>query len=185
MQFNDKFLKAIPKTDLHLHLDGSLRLNTLIDLAKIDKIKLPSYTEEGLKEKVFKKKYNSLVEYLKGFAYTCAVLQNKESLERTAYELAWDNFNEGVRYIEIRFAPQLHINKNQTFEEVMYAIDNGLKKAKKEINSKIKGDEPLFEYGIIVCAMRFFNRHFSQFYSDIFNLHKFSSEKDIIKTASF
>ena len=87
MQYSDEFLKAIPKTDLHLHLDGSLRLKTLIDLAKTNKIKLPSYTEEGLKEKVFKKKYNSLVEYLKGFAYTCAVLQNQESLERTAYEI--------------------------------------------------------------------------------------------------
>lgn len=184
IQFNDDFLRAIPKTDLHLHLDGSLRLKTLIDLAKKEKIKLPSYSEEGLKEKVFKKRYNSLDEYLKGFAYTCAVLQNPESLERTAYELALDNFNEGVRYIEIRFAPQLHINKSQSFEDVMYAIDRGLKKAKKEINNKIREDEPQFEYGIIVCAMRFFNKHFSQFYSDVFNLHRFSSEKDIIKTAS-
>ena len=185
MQCSNEFLQAIPKTDLHLHLDGSLRINTLIELAKTNKVKLPCYTEEGLQEKVFKKRYNSLVEYLKGFAYTSAVLQNKESLERTAYELALDNFNEGVRYIEVRFAPQLHINDNQSFEEVMYAVDNGLKKAKKEINSKIQKDEPLFEYGIIVCAMRFFNKHFSQFYSNVFNLHKFSSEKDIIKTASF
>ena len=185
MQYSNEFLQAIPKTDLHLHLDGSLRINTLIELAKTNKVELPSYTEEGLKEKVFKKRYNSLVEYLKGFAYTSAVLKNKESLERTAYELAWDNFNEGVRYIEVRFAPQLHINNNQSFEEVMYAVDNGLKKAKNEINSKIQGDEPLFEYGIIVCAMRFFNKNFSQFYSNVFHLHKFSSEKDIIRTASF
>ncbi len=185
IKYSDEFLKAIPKTDLHLHLDGSIRLKTLIELAKKNKVELPSYTEEGLKEKIFKEKYKSLVEYLKGFGYICAVLQDQESLDRTAYELAWDNFNEGVRYIEVRFAPQLHINKNQSFEDVMHAVDNGLKKAKKEINSKIKDDEPLFEYGIIVCAMRFFTKNFSQFYSDFFNLHKYSSEKNIIKDASF
>lgn len=183
--FNDDFIKEIPKTDLHLHLDGSLRLKTLIELAKENKVNLPSYTEEGLKEKVFKEKYNSLNEYLEGFSYTCSVLQNKESLERTAYELAIDNFNEGVRYIEVRFAPQLHINDNLNFEDVMYAVDNGLKKAKNVINAKISGDEPPFEYGIIVCAMRFFNEHFSKYYSDFFGIHRFSSSKNIIKAASF
>ena len=183
--FSDDFLKVIPKTDLHLHLDGSIRLKTLIEIAKDNKIELPSYTEEGLREKVFKEKYNSLVEYLKGFAYTGLILQNPENLERTAYELAWDNFNEGVRYIEVRFAPQLHINKNQSFEDVMHAVDNGLKKAKKEINSKLNTDEPPFEYGIIVCAMRFCTKNFSPFYADFFELHKFSSDKNIIKAASF
>ena len=67
---NNDFLRAIPKTDLHLHLDGSLRIPTLIELAKSRNVKLPSNTEEGLRELVFKDNYENLPDYLKGFAYT-------------------------------------------------------------------------------------------------------------------
>ena len=48
-KYSPEFIRAIPKTDLHLHLDGSLRLGTLIDIAKAENIKLPSYTEDGLR----------------------------------------------------------------------------------------------------------------------------------------
>ena len=70
--FPKEFLFKIPKSDLHLHLDGSLRLSTLIELAKKEKVALPAYTEEGLKKTVFKDKYKNLGEYLKGFSYTVA-----------------------------------------------------------------------------------------------------------------
>ena len=84
----DEFIKAIPKTDLHLHLDGSLRLSTLIELARAQGVKLPSYEEAGLQETVFKSSYDSLKEYLRGFMFTTAVLQDAESIERVACELA-------------------------------------------------------------------------------------------------
>jgi adenosine deaminase len=74
------FLKEMPKTDLHLHLDGSLRIPTLIDLARRLQVSLPSYTEEGLREKVFKPAYANLGEYLNGFQYTCAVLRDPEAI---------------------------------------------------------------------------------------------------------
>src|SRR3989338_5781564 len=90
------FIKEIPKTDLHVHLDGSLRIKTLIDLAKRNKVKLPSYSESGLQELVFKTNYNHLREYLQGFKYTCAVMDNSEALEQISYELAEDCWNEGV-----------------------------------------------------------------------------------------
>ena len=51
--YTSEFLNAIPKTDLHLHLDGSLRLPTLIELAKERNVKLPSYEPDGLRELVF------------------------------------------------------------------------------------------------------------------------------------
>ena len=54
MQITDELILALPKTDLHLHLDGSLRLDTLINLAKKRNIVLPSYTESGLRDLVFK-----------------------------------------------------------------------------------------------------------------------------------
>ena len=106
----EEFLRSIPKTDLHLHLDGSLRLPTLIELAKRQRVKLPSHSTEGMCRLVFKKHYADLTEYLRGFAFTCAVMHDEESLERIACELAEDNLAEGVRYIEVRFAPQLHVS---------------------------------------------------------------------------
>jgi adenosine deaminase len=72
------FVRAIPKTDLHLHLDGSLRIPTLIDLAKEQRVDLPSNSEDGLRQLVFKDQYANLPEYLKGFAFTCAVMQTAE-----------------------------------------------------------------------------------------------------------
>lgn len=183
--FTDEFIKEIPKTDLHLHLDGSLRLSTLIDLAKRDKIELPSFTEAGLREKVFKDNYKNLGEYLTGFAYTCSVLRKAENLERVAYELALDNQNEGVRYMEVRFAPQLHIdNKDLTMELVMQSVNDGLHRAKREFNSKksvLNGDEPPFEYGIIACAMRMFGPQFSPYYEKFYKLHQYSSQVEVLK----
>ncbi len=186
-QINETLIKKLPKTDLHVHLDGSLRLATLIELAKSQKITLPSYTEEGLKERVFKGDYESLGEYLKGFAFTCAVMQNEESLERIAYELAMDNFEEGVRYIEPRFAPQLHIGPNLSIEKIFRAVNKGLERAKKEINSKkeIKnGEEPPFEYGIIGCAMRKFTKGFSYYFRNFIEVHEYAPANEIYGMAS-
>ncbi len=187
MKITKEFIKKIPKTDLHLHLDGSIRISTLIELAKENGISLPSYTEEGLKELVFKDKYENLGEYLKGFAYTGAVLQDKSSLERVAYELATDNLSEGVRYIEVRFAPQLHQNKNLNIIDVFIAVNQGLAKAKQEFNStdKVKsGAEPPFGYGIISCAMRMFDYGFSEYFDKLLDVHKHSERKWIFSLAS-
>ncbi len=180
----EKFIDAIPKTDLHLHLDGSMRPETLIEIAKSNKIELPSYDVEGLNELIFKENYDSLDEYLRGFALTCAAMQTTEAIEQIAYELAIDNFNEGVRYIEVRFAPQLLINKNQNFEDVVIAADKGLRRAKREINSSLKAEEPPFEYGIIICAMRFCNEKFSPFYKQFFEAHRYSPGLRVIRLAS-
>lgn len=183
--YSEEFLREIPKTDLHLHLDGSLRLSTLIDIAKKDKIELPSYTEEGLKELVFKDKYNNLGEYLSGFQYTCSTLRSLENLERCSYELAVDNQNEGVRYIESRFAPQLFMNnKDLTMEKIFEAIDKGFSRAATEFNQRkevLEGDEPEFHYGIIACAMRMFGPNFSPYYQNFYNVHEYSSDEDTIK----
>lgn len=182
--YSNDFIRDIPKTDLHVHLDGSLRLPTLIELAKERGIELPSYTSEGLRELVFKEKYDSLDEYLRGFSYTSAVLNDFESLQRAGYELALDCFAEGVRYVEVRFAPQLHMSDTMSFEEVMKAVDVGLRTAMDEINRKIPKDQPEFAYGIIICAMRFCNEHFSPYYNKLFTALQYSSLEEKIKLAS-
>ncbi len=182
-----EFLEAIPKTDLHLHLDGSLRLSTLIELAQKQNVKLPSYDEEELKKLVFKSHYNDLGEYLQGFGYTTAIMQDPESIERISYELAEDNINEGVKYIEVRFAPQLHQSSKLDVIDVLKAVNNGLLKAKEDYNSSdiIKtGKEPEFEYGIISCAMRMFDYGFSEYFDDLLNVHKYSDRKWIFSLAS-
>jgi adenosine deaminase len=183
-RYPDAFIHAIPKTDLHVHLDGSLRLPTLIELAREHKIALPSESEEGLNELVFKPSYRDLDEYLKGFAWTLAVMQDAEGLERTAYELALDNWTEGVRYLEVRFAPQLHMSSDLDFAAVMGAVDRGLRRARTEVNRRLAGDEPPFDYGIIVCAMRFFTGGFSRYYADLCRTLSFSDPLDVMRIAS-
>ncbi|RME83122.1 MAG: adenosine deaminase family protein [Planctomycetota bacterium] len=185
--YSKELIEALPKTDLHVHLDGSIRLSTLIELAKDQGVELPSYDEEGLKELVFKERYSSLAEYLEGFKYTVAVMQNPEALERIAYELAIDNMAEGVCYIEPRFAPQLHMNDQMAMEEVLISVNRGLKMAQDELNSQEeirKGEKPRFEYGIIVCALRMFTEAFSPYYSTIIKAHPYSSPKKVFAMAS-
>ncbi len=181
------FIKAIPKAELHVHLDGSIRLSTMVDIARKSNIELPSYTVEGLKETVFKPKYRNLDEYLAGFKYTVQILQNEESLERTAYELAEDCANEGIRYLEVRFAPQLHINDHMDFTCVLKAVNRGLETFKKEFNQLPKilnGDEPSFNYGIICCAMRMFNREASRYYQKFREVHPYTRSSRIQGWAS-
>jgi len=187
MKITREFVQKIPKTDLHLHLDGSMRLSTLIDLARENEISLPAYTGKGLKEKVFKDKYQDLAEYLEGFKYTTAVLQSESCLERVAYELALDNIEEGVRYIEVRFAPQLHQHKHLGIANVLKAVNRGLSRAKEEFNrgGKIKsGNGVPFAYGIIVCAMRMFDYGYSEYFDALLDVHKHSERKWIFSLAS-
>ncbi len=187
IRFPMSLIRSLPKSDIHVHLDGSLRLGTLIELAREQKVDLPSYTESGLKEQVFKTHYANLSEYLYGFHFCTAVLQDPLSLERVAYEFAWDNINEGVCYVEVRFAPQLHINDNQSMEDVLKALNRGLVRAKHERNQiaeVMNGTFPRFEYGIIVCAMRHFDARYSDYYRKVFQIHAYCPPKDLYPIAS-
>lgn len=181
-----EIIDRIPKTDLHVHLDGSLRLEALIEIAKKENVELPSATVEGLNELVFKDNYANLEEYLKTFGYSCAVMQKPEYLEQIAYELAQDNQNEGVRYIEVRFAPQLHINKNMDMKTVIASVDKGLERAQKEFNLRPEvnsGQEPPFNYGIIVSALRAFGPY-SEYYANFINSLAYSDMKNIVGLCS-
>lgn len=186
-KYSHEFLTEIPKTDLHVHLDGSLRLTTLIDIAREQKITLPSYTEEGLRETVFKERYADLPEYLQGFAYTVAVMQTPEAIERVSYEFGLDNFAEGVFYVEPRFAPQRHANPSMSMDDVLASADRGLSRAKEEINSRKEiagGKLPPFEYGIIGSAMRMFTEKYSDYYRRLIDIHPYMPEEDLQGIAS-
>lgn len=182
-----ELIARLPKSDLHLHLDGSLRLDTLIELARLRKIALPSATPDGLLELVFKRAYKNLPEYLRGFEFTVACLQDAEALERAAYELCLDCRAENVFYIEMRFAPQLHVRGDFGVRDVLKAVCRGIARAKKEINGApdVKaGKVPAFEAGVIVCALRFFLPVFSEHYRAYFEALPTAPANEIYALAS-
>jgi adenosine deaminase len=141
-----EFIKSLPKTDLHVHLDGSLRLSTILELAEKQKVKLAASNEDELKNLICcDRQCNSLVDYLKGFKVTLSVLQNKEALFRSAFELAEDAAAENIRYMEVRYSPILHTQKGLKLTEISDAVLAGLAAAEKKFNIKT---------GVIICGIR-------------------------------
>ncbi|MHC4823818.1 MAG: adenosine deaminase family protein [Planctomycetota bacterium] len=183
----DALIRDLPKTDLHLHLDGSLRPETLLELADEQGVKLPARSVKGLYRKVFKESYSDLFDYLQGFAYTCAVMRTQAAVERIAYELCEDNFEEGVRYFEMRFAPQLLTGDGMDIAEVLAAVSKGIRRAERKWNKRaaiVKGEEPAFRAAIIVCAMRFFAAPFSTTYARMFEAFGELPERELFGLAS-
>ena len=120
--------------DLHLHIDGSLPINTVINCAKIENITLPSEDPIELKKYLtVSENCTDLNEYLKCFNLPISVMQSKESLSLCAYDLVKELNSQGLLYAELRFAPQLHCEKGLTQDEVTKSILVGIKKAKNEI----------------------------------------------------
>ena len=116
-------IRRLPKTDLHVHLDGSLRLSTMLELAETQGIALPADTPEGLSKALHCGEHaGSLVEYLKAFDTTLAVLQTEDALFQVAYELAEDAAAENVRYIEVRYSPMLHTRGGLRLTTVVEAV---------------------------------------------------------------
>ncbi len=186
MMYSNELLSSLPKTDLHCHLDGSLRLDTLIELAGERKVQLPSYTPEGLLELVFKQSYRDLPDYLHGFAYTCAVLTDAEALERVAYELGKDCLAEQVVYLEVRFAPQLHVRPGLDLAQVLTAVDRGLDRVRREDqdSDEVAAGRPPFRYGIIASAMRMFTEGFSPWYAQLYKVLSHWPTDEVHGTAS-
>jgi adenosine deaminase len=184
---NVDVIRRLPKTDLHVHLDGSLRIPSLIEMAKERKVTLPSESEAGLRERVFRPSYRNLHEYLEGFRYTVAVLQDPEALERATVELCEDCQQEGVRYVEIRFAPQLHVRPGFELPDVVRAVDRGIRRAADAFNARpavVAGKEPRFLAGMILCALRFFTADFSPGYKRFFEAMPEAPEKEVYAAAS-
>ena len=127
--------KRLPKIELHCHLDGSVRPETLFELSKKEGLDLGVKNIEEFRKLVeVPENCKSLDEYLEKFDIANKVMQNKDNLERVTYELMEDVAQDNVKYIEIRFAPLLHINKGLTFEEVVESVICGIKRAEKEFD---------------------------------------------------
>ncbi|WP_437743264.1 adenosine deaminase [Sorangium sp. So ce302] len=141
-----EFFRQLPKTDLHVHLDGSLRLETIIELARTHHVELPTYEPAELRRVMnLGQNCGSLVEYLKAFDITLRVLQTEEALHRVAYELAEDAARENVRYMEVRYSPMLHTRLGLRLTSVVEAVLSGLRTARDALG---------IESNVIVCGIR-------------------------------
>ena len=139
---------AWPKAELHCHLDGSLRLATLLDLARQhDKLDLLPAQDEGALAEELKKIDGSatLEEYLAWFGYSIPMMQKRSALHRIAYELAEDAAAENVRYLEVRYGPILHTDEGLTLWQVNDAVLAGLRDAERDFG---------ITTGVIVCGLR-------------------------------
>jgi len=139
-------IQRLPKTDLHVHLDGSLRISTILDLARKNNVKLPADEPEGLARAMHcGENTGSLVKYLEAFDVTLMVLQTQDALFRAAYELAQDAAAENVRYMEVRYAPLLHTRRGLSHTRVVEAVLDGLRAA--QIDHRITSN-------VIICGIR-------------------------------
>ena len=132
---------------LHEHLDGVLRPETIIELARdTGYTGLPTADAQTLAQWFYRgANQGSLAKYLEGFAHTIAVMQTEQALERVAYEQAEDLSKDGVVYFETRFAPVFHTKNGLSHQQVVSAVLKGLERGRTGFG---------ISSGLIICAMR-------------------------------
>ncbi|UCC25485.1 MAG: adenosine deaminase [Gemmatimonadales bacterium] len=142
---SDDFIRRLPKPELHVHLDGSLRPETLLELAREVGLRIPARDPEAVADFMRADESRDLEDYLRRFEVTLAVLQSEPALERAAYELVLDAAAENTRYLEIRYSPVLNTRDGLTLDEVLDASLRGMVRGMAETG--VRG-------GIVVCALR-------------------------------
>lgn len=142
---SDALLRRIPKAELHCHLDGSVRPTTLLDLGREYGVPMPETSADALAHHMYVRDARHLEDYLTRFDVTLGVMQSERALERISFELGEDAAADGVRYIEVRFAPVLNQRWGMSLEEAVEASLRGL--ARAQAAHGIVGR-------IIVCGLR-------------------------------
>jgi adenosine deaminase len=145
---NEEIITRLPKVDLHRHLDGSVRVETILESAIKHNFKLPTYDVNKLRKYVqVSPKCKSLTEFLKTFDFFYDILKFPDVVERISYEVCEDAVKkENIRYLEVRFAPPLQTNKNFSEEDVVKSVLSGVKYGQKKFGIKV---------GIILCLYRY------------------------------
>lgn len=137
--------------DLHLHLDGSLNPKNIVTMAKMAGVELPYTEEDVIRTKMMvEPDCTNLGEYLEKFDLPLQLLQTTECIEYAVYELVRDLKEQGLCYAEIRYAPQLHLQKGLTQDEVVAATIRGRNKAIEDFGMTVN---------LILCCMRSDQNH--------------------------
>jgi adenosine deaminase len=160
-----ELIGRLPKAELHVHLDGSLRPETMVDLARKAKVALPSYDPEPLRRFMLVDDAANLQDYLDRFDLTIPLLQTPEAVERVAYEMVEDAARDNVRYLEVRYCPHLSQRKGMTLDEVMEAELRGLARGERDfgvvarvINCSLRHYDPSVSVEIAECSVAFRGR---------------------------
>jgi adenosine deaminase len=140
-----ELVRALPKAELHCHLDGSIRPETLLELGREYGQPMPAAAPEALGRVMAARDVRDLDDYLRRFDITLSVMQTADALRRIAYELVEDAANEGVRYIEIRFCPALSVRGSLSLTDVMDAVLRGASLGERDHGTHAR---------VIVCALR-------------------------------
>jgi adenosine deaminase len=139
-------LRAVPKAEIHLHLDGSIRTQTIIELAAEQSVSLPTDDPAEL-DRILQPgpDCQSLEEYLAAFGITTSVLGTASALERISYELCLDLHDDNISYAEIRYSPLFMTSRGLTLDEAVLAVERGLERGEKETGIVTRQ---------LICAMR-------------------------------
>ncbi|XP_077369392.1 adenosine deaminase [Festucalex cinctus] len=149
---------AKPKVELHVHLDGAIRVQTILDVARRRGIRLPADTAEELRRLIVLRKPATLTEFLGKFAeYMHVIAGDRDAIKRIAYEFVEDKAKEGVIYAEVRYSPHLLANcdvdpipwhqteGNLSPDEVVRLVNEGLREGERAFRIKVRS---------ILCCMR-------------------------------
>lgn len=144
-------IRALPKVSLHDHLDGGLRPDTILELADAIGLELPADNAPALASWFAgQSDSGSLVEYLKTFQVTTAVMQTRKGLTRAARDFVLDLADDGVLYGEVRWAPEQHLTRGLTLDETVEAVQEGLEAGVDEVRASGR----IIRVGQLLAAMR-------------------------------
>jgi adenosine deaminase len=157
-----RIVEAMPKTELHLHLDGSLRIDTALELAASRRIEAPR-TVSGMRgQLVAPERCADQAELLHAFDLPIALLQDAEALERVASELVESKAADRVRYVEIRWGPLLHTRAGLSLSDGIAAVCRGARAAAARtgttvrlISTAIRSHDPADNVRLAETAARF------------------------------
>jgi adenosine deaminase len=142
-----ELIARLPKAELHVHLDGSLRPATLIELAREAQVPLPTTDPGELGRYMVPREARNLEDYLGRFELTIAVLQTPAAIERVAYEMVEDAAGDNLRYLEVRWCPRLGTERGLSLDEITAA----------ELRGFARGER---EFGVVTRAIHCSLRHY-------------------------
>lgn len=143
-----ELIARLPKAELHLHFDGSLRPATMLGLAREAGVELPATDPESLGRFMLVQDARDLEDYLARFDVTVSLLQTEAAIERVAYEMVEDAAADNLRYMEVRYDPHLSTHGGLTMDQVVAAQRRGFDRGERGFGIRT---------GIINCTLRHYD----------------------------